>query len=102
MSVPDWLQVKEAADTGSGDESSSSDSATESVEEKERGPAISSTGKKDKKKGWKKDRDSGMVTVLAQLMSKAMRQQGKSTLDDVARFSDAFSWPSILVYADFS
>ena len=30
VSVPNWLQVKEAADTGSEDESSSSDSATES------------------------------------------------------------------------
>ena len=88
VSVPKWLQVKEAADTGSEDESSSSDSATESGEEEDGGPAITSTGKKDKRWGRKKDRDGGMVTVLAQVMSKAMQQQGKSTLDDVARFAD--------------
>ena len=29
-----------------------------------------------------------MVTVLAQVMSKAMQQQGKSPLDFVARFAD--------------
>ena len=31
-----------------------------------------------------------MVTVLAKVMSKAMQQQGKSTLDDVAMFADTF------------
>ena len=81
--MPNWLQVKEAADTGSEDESSSSNSATESVEEEDGGPAITSTGKKDKRRGRKKDRDGGMVTVLAKVMSKAMQQQGKSTLDNM-------------------
>ena len=67
-SVPDWLQVQEAADSESEDGSSDSDSPGESDEEEERGPAITSTVRK----GRKKNRDSGIVTVVAQLMSKAM------------------------------
>ena len=76
-SVSAWLQVKEAADSKSEDGSSGSESPVESAEEEERGPAITSTGKKDKRKGRKKDRDSGIVTVMEQLMSKAVEQRGQ-------------------------
>ena len=50
---------------------------TESFHEEDRGPSITSTGKKDKRKGRKKDRDSRIVTVMEQLMSKAVEQRGQ-------------------------
>ena len=67
-STPEWLQVKAAAEAESEEGSSDSDSPEESDEEEERGPAITSTVRK----GRKTNRDSGIVTVVAQLMSKAM------------------------------
>ena len=51
-----------------------SDSPRESAEEKERGPAIISTGKKDERKGRKKDRDSRIVTVRSQVTPKDLEQ----------------------------
>ena len=70
-STPEWLQVKETAEAESEEGSSESDSPEESDEEEEREPAITSTVKKGKRKGRKKSRDN-IVTVMSQMMSKAM------------------------------
>ena len=83
-SAPEWLLAKEAAEAVSEEGSFDSDSPEESDEEEERGPAITSTVKKDKRKERKKNRDSGIATVVSQLMSKAMEQRGKNYMEEVA------------------
>ena len=35
-----------------------------------------------------KDRDSGIVSVMAQVMSKALEQRGKNTMDEAAMFAE--------------
>ena len=87
-SVPGWLQSKEAAEPESEEESYSCYSSKESTEEGDGGPSLTSTGRKKKRKGGKKDKDSSMFSVMANVMNKALEQRGKNNKAEVAMFAD--------------
>ena len=64
------------------------DSSNESAEGGEGGPSLTSTGRKEKKKGGKKEKDSGMFSVMAKEMKKALEQRGKNNMAEVALFAE--------------
>ena len=69
-SVPDWLERAGATDSKNEEESSGSDSQGEMEE----GPSFTSTKKKKKRNGRRKDRGCGISPIWGKMMCKTLEQ----------------------------